>query len=76
LDFIWKGDMNMDKLKCKIGFKTVGFTEKDKDGCYNVNINQNDIVDADQYGYLWKDGICFAHKDSKIGKENFIVIES
>lgn len=66
----------MDKLKCKIGFKTVGFTEKDKDGCYNVNINQNDIVDADQYGYLWKDGICFAHKDSKIGKENFIVIES
>jgi hypothetical protein len=64
----------MNKLKCQIGFKAVGFTENNKDGNYDTEVKQDDIVDIDKQGYLWKDGICFAHKDSKIGRENFVAI--
>jgi hypothetical protein len=64
----------MDKLKCKIGFTTTGFTQDNKNNDYKINIKQNDIVDVDEQGYLWKNGICFGHKDSKFGKENFVAI--
>lgn len=64
----------MDKLKCKIGFKTDGFTKNDKNVNYDVEVKQDDIVDIDQQGYLWKNGICFAYKDSKIGRENFVSV--
>lgn len=52
------------KVQWKENMRTSGFTRKNPDKNKSVYVHRGDIVDVDTRGYLWKDGVCFGHKDS------------
>lgn len=53
------------------GFSTRGFNTHNNDSSEKIIIHSGDVVEADEQGYLWRNGICLCHKDSIVGHYHF-----
>lgn len=53
--------MNMECIK---EYKGLGFLKENTDKSKRVFIEIGDIIKCDSQGYLWKDNVCFGHKDA------------
>lgn len=54
----------MMNLICIKEYKGIGYLRENTDKNKKVLINIGDKIDCDKQGYLWKDNVCFWHKDA------------
>lgn len=54
----------MIKMECIKEYKGRGFLRENTNKDKNVFVKVGDLIDCDEQGYLWKDHVCFGHKDA------------
>lgn len=63
-----KGDYKMSTATCIKDYDGVGFLKENEDGCEEVHIKKDDIIEWDNQGYLWFGNVCFGHMDAYPGQ--------
>lgn len=58
----------MKHMKCIVEHKGCGFLRNNNDKKKNIHIKVGDIIEVDNYGYLWFKDVCFGHINAYVGE--------